>query len=207
MSKIATYISKLSPQARPAHAERLITMGTNNPLVPGNGPVLAELTTVNNALAAANAEIAVLAQQLKEKYTARNLLSAQWATKVNALAGFTFMATGGDAVAIESAGFSLVPAPQPPQPLHAPQNLRVATNGAPGVSKVTWDAEATAASFALQSSPDPITPTSWSETIVCTKASHEAAGAEPGKVCWFRVAGVNALGQGPWSLPVQRPVV
>jgi len=33
------------------------------------------------------------------------------------------------------------------------------------------------------------------------------SGAEPGKVCWFRICAVNVLGQGPWSEPARRPVM
>ena len=44
-----------------------------------------------------------------------------------------------------------------------------------------------------------------SGTVVETKFTGN--GAIPGKECWYRVAGVNRIGRGPWSVPALRPVM
>lgn len=204
MAKIATYASKKTIVEKPGYGLQVITMGTNNPSVPGNGPVLAEFATVNTQLLNLNAEIDVVREQLRSKVSERETLLPIWNAKLNAVAGYTLGATGGNPAAIESAGFYVVPPRTPSQPLEAPINVRVTTNGSPGVSKITWKPVEDAWSYLLQSSEDGI---EWSESIACTKARHETTGAEPGKVCWFRVAGLNPLGQGPWSEPARRPVM
>ena len=47
----------------------------------------------------------------------------------------------------------------------------------------------------------------WEFATSCTTASADVNGAEPGTRHWYRVAGVNGKGQGPWSQPVCRPVM
>ena len=52
-----------------------------------------------------------------------------------------------------------------------------------------------------------MTATSWGFALNCTTASANVNGAQPGQRYWYRVAGVNARGQGPWSEPACRPVM
>jgi hypothetical protein len=40
-----------------------------------------------------------------------------------------------------------------------------------------------------------------------TEAKFEGNGTIPGQKYWYCVAGVNKLGQGPWSKPALRPVM
>jgi len=55
--------------------------------------------------------------------------------------------------------------------------------------------------------PDPIDEENWKQTLSATRSSCELDGAQPGKRCWFRVAGISSTGQGPWSHPASRPVM
>ena len=75
------------------------------------------------------------------------------------------------------------------------------------MSKIKWDPAYGAKSYLVEQSPDPITEKSWVQVDTPTKSSCEIEGAEPGKILWFRVAGVNATGAGPWSEPAKRPVM
>ena len=52
-----------------------------------------------------------------------------------------------------------------------------------------------------------MTDTSWSFLTTTTGASHYGNGATAGQKRWYRVAGVNSMGQGPWSDPSLRPVM
>ncbi len=111
MAKIATYTSDLPTAEKPLRGNEIVALSTANPQVPGNATVLADFTTANTALAAACAQVEVLRGQLREAMTARQTAVATWTTKLNALAGFTLSATGGNAESIESAGFFIVPPP------------------------------------------------------------------------------------------------
>ncbi len=61
--------------------------------------------------------------------------------------------------------------------------------------------------FVFETCADPITADGWEEVARPRKPSCIVNGAQPGKKSWFRVAGVNGQGQGPWSDPVARPVM
>ena len=80
-------------------------------------------------------------------------------------------------------------------------------NGTPGHTLLSWPVLPGAKSYIIESSPDPITPASWGFSATCTTASANVNGAQPGQRFWYRVAGVNAKGQSPWSEPVCRPVM
>ncbi len=54
---------------------------------------------------------------------------------------------------------------------------------------------------------DPITEAGWKNMGTVVEPKFTGHGAIPGKLCWYRVAGVNKLGQGPWSEPALRPVM
>jgi hypothetical protein len=183
-----------------------ILKSTNNPLVPGNGPCLAAFSAAQTALAAAVQNVASLRDSLRQAVTQRGEAELDWDTKVMCLAAFTEAVTDGGAVAIESAGFGVRAGRTPAQPLGAPVNLMVETNGKPGVSKLTWMLDG-AKSFLVEMTATPDDAASWEQALVTTKATCEIPGAAPGQPCWFRVAGVNAAGQGPWSAVAPRPVM
>ena len=97
-----------------------------------------------------------------------------------------------------------------PSPLPLPDqvmSLNVLLNGSPGHSKLNWEAASGADGYLVQGSPDPITATSWTQSIVSTRTTFVANGATAGQKYWFRVAAFNAAGQGPWSEPSSRPVM
>ena len=207
MAKIATYTSGLSAAEKCLRGVTICTLSLNNPKVPGNGPALAEFKASNTTLTEACAKVEVLREQLADAITERNEEEEDWDVQITAFAGVTYGITKGDPAAYESAGFGSTRPPTPPQPLEAPQNVTVKTNGTPGVSKVKWKTEPEADSYLIQCSLDPTSPVNWGASMPTVKASFVATGGEPGKVCWFRVCGVNALGQGPWSEPARRPVM
>jgi hypothetical protein len=81
------------------------------------------------------------------------------------------------------------------------------TNGSPGVTKLSWNPLDGVRLYIVEQSPTPITETSWEQVATSTKASCETNGIEPGKEYWYRVAGVDTRGQGPWSAPACRQVM
>jgi hypothetical protein len=207
MSVIATNVSKLPIPQKILKGQEIITKSTSNPNVPGNTAVLATFVAAQAALVEkVNGEIAArgTAEQLM---TERKDALKTWATALNALAGFTESATSGNAAEIESAGFGVRNPPTPPQLLPAPVGVKARLNGTPGHTLLEWPPLAGAKSYNVEISPDPITPTSWSLACSCTTAHADVNGAQAGELYWYRVAGVNAKGQGPWSLVVPRPVM
>ncbi len=207
MSNIALNTSKLPITGKLVKGKTIITKSTNNPNVPGNTAALALFSTAQEDLDAANAAYEAAKQQLAMLQTARDNALNQWNTTLVGLAGVTESATGGDAEKIQSAGFDVRATPTPPQPVGQVANVRVSFNGTPGYSDVRWDRETNADAYMVQCSADPITEAGWRNMGTMTEAKFTGNGATPGQRCWFRIAGVNRLGEGPWSEPALRPVM
>ncbi len=207
MSKIVINVSSLTIADKLVKGQDIITKSTTNPNVPGNAAVLAAFTTAQAAFTAANAAYEAVRQQARQLMTQRDTAEEEWVTSINILAAFTESATDGDAAKIESAGFGVKAAPTPPQPVGQVENVKVTFTGMPGHSEVRWKRETNADAYVLERSPDPITATSWDNVGTVTEAKYEGNGTVPGQKYWYRVAGVNKLGQGPWSEPALRPVM
>lgn len=77
----------------------------------------------------------------------------------------------------------------------------------PGSFRVRWKRDAHASAYRVQRSPEPITDTSAEDIGTVTQATYTGNGVIPGQRYWYRVAAVNRLGQGPWSMPALRPVL
>ena len=207
MSNIALNTSKLPIADKLVKGQDIITKSTSNPNVPGNTAPLAAFSTAQTALTAANSAYEANRQEAAMLMTARDNALNTWNTTLVGLAGFTESATGGDAEKIQSAGFDIRATPTPPQPVAQVANVRVSFNGTPGYSDVRWDRDPQADAYMVQCSPDPITDASWKNMGTVAEAKYTGNGATPGQKCWYRIAGVNRLGQGPWSEPALRPVM
>ncbi len=175
--------------------------------MPGNTAVLAAFSAAQTALQEAVAAAVSARNASKEATLAQVAAEAAWKNQLVLLAAFTETATGGDPTKIVSAGFDVRGTPTPTPELGLVEGVIVRLNGAPGHSKLSWNALAGADGYVIQGSPDPITATSWTQSVVSTKANFQANGATAGQKYWYRVAGFNALGQGPWSEIAPRPVM
>lgn len=207
MAKIAVKVTRLTIPEKIQRAQDIITKSTSNPLVPGNTDEVADMSAAQAALIAANNACVAAQTSCKEAMSARNAALAEWMTKLTALAGVTEAITEGDETAILSAGFDVVPPRTPPQPLGAPENVRAQTNGSPGHTIVSCDPLHGAKSYLVQKTTDPTAEANWVTVATPTRSTCETNGVTPGTRAWYRMAGINARGKGPWSLPVERPVM
>lgn len=209
MAKIKINVANLPVAEKIQRAASFLAMGASNPNVPGNGPVLAELTTAQTALEAAVLACEEARNVAKQRTAECHTALAAWMTAVTNVASYTQSATGGDAGKILSAGFEVCnpPTPQPVPELVAVTGVSVTLNGQPGHSNVSWAPVPGADGYLVQGSPDPFTPTSWQWPEIALKTHCECNGANPGQKYWYRVAAFNAGGQGPWSSPTERPVM
>jgi hypothetical protein len=207
MAIIVLNISKLTNLAQIAKVGDIITKSTANPNVPGNAAPLALLVTTQEAYADANAAWEAYKTAGQTLLAARDTAKESCLQALTGLAAFTEMVTEGDVEKITSAGFDVRSAPSTPQPVEQILNVRVSFTATPGHSEVTWKRDPRAEAYVLARSPDPITPESWVNVATVTGVKYEGNGATPGQKYWYRVAGVNKLGQGPWSEPALRPVM
>lgn len=168
--------------------------------------MLTAFTTKHGTLKTANAAAIAARAASKQATTQLNAAKKDWVGGLNSLASVTESLTGGDAAKIQGTGFDVrnaaAPLPMPEQVM----NLSVALNGQVGYSSLTWNPLAVADHY-IQTSPDPITDASWTFVDTALSASYCGNGAVAGQKRWYRVAGVNTAGTGPWSDPALRPVM
>ena len=207
MSIIAINMNRLSLPRKFERSSEIANLSTNNESVPGNATLVASLTAAITAAKEASAAYDEARQSLKGLMAARDAAVNVMNNSVTALAGFTQSVTGGSAEKILTTGFDVRAEPGLPQPVEQILSVKVSFTGEPGKSLVTWKRDPNADAYRIQCSLDPMTATSWKDLGTVVGESFEGNGATPGMVCWYRVAGVNALGQGTWSEPALRPVM
>jgi hypothetical protein len=207
MAKIKLNLSKLSVVQRLQFAQQVIdAMGAAAVNFPAPNPPLANLQTLLATATTATNDAVAAQQTAQMKITERNVAVDALVAGLNAEAAYVESASGGDVAKIQSAGMAVRVAGAPVGPMSQPQNCAATAGDNDGAIDVSWDSVHGAVSYEVQSSPDPITPTSWVHRTSTTKSSLTLAGLPSGSRCWFRVRAVGAAGPGPWSDPATKTV-
>lgn len=120
------------------------------------------------------------------------------------LAAYVSNIAKGDATIIMSAGMEVSSSASPVQPVDAPVVQSIANGAMPGTMTLKWKRVSGAKSFSVEKCLDPVTPDGWSNGDTATKVTATVSGLMPGKLYWLRVAGVGAMGKGPFSEPMSR---
>ncbi len=186
--------------------KNLITAATGNPNVPTPTPSLVTLQalvddgeTKINAVEVADDHGAMLRADRDEHMDKIRLAIAQFVAHAEG-------ATGFDAVKLQSLGLQLRSTGSTPKPCVAPLGLIATVGELEQEMRLRWPNQKQADSWIVQSSPDPITPTSWVQENVVSEAKALLTDLTSGEKRWARVRGVNRLGHGPWSDPVCRMI-
>ncbi len=207
MSTIAANTYRLPIVNKLAKGQQIINLSTDNPNVPGNEATVARLVAAQAVLDAAYAAYESIHQQARQLLAERDTAVQEWNTAINGLAVLTESITDSNPEKILSTGFDVRSPKTPPQTVAQITEVRVRYEGNPGYSNISWKSDRNAAAYRVQRSPDPITDTSWTEAAITIAAKFRGNGATPGERCWYRVAAINRLGQGPWSAPALRPAM
>jgi hypothetical protein len=85
-------------------------------------------------------------------------------------------------------------------------NLVLTEGDFEGTLDAAWDAVYGASSYEIQTSPDPMTATSWAFKMTSPKSSATLPALTMGSRAWVRVRAVGAAGPGPWSDPAVKTV-
>ncbi len=76
-----------------------------------------------------------------------------------------------------------------------------------GTLDASWDPVRGANSYEIQTSPEPVTGTSWAYKMTAGKSSATLSGLTTGTRTWVRVRAIGAEdATGPWSDPVVKTV-
>jgi len=122
-------------------------------------------------------------------------------TIITLLAAYVLNASKGNEELIRSTGFEVRAAPSPVGELGRPLNLRATTGAISGEIQLDSKSVRGAQSYVWEHSTDGST--GWQYHSTTTSARTTIKELPPVSSHWFRVAGVGASGQGPFSDPVK----
>lgn len=205
MALIKLSLESLSRLEKVVQGETIAPKMTGNSAFPDAGPLVAILVTKTAALKAKLLAQEAAKQAAKEATEQATVAEEEYHSALNALADHAQSVSGGDATKLLSGGFDLR-SEGAPTTMGQVTNLGATEGDDASEIDLSWDAVRGAKSYEVQSSPDPVTPTSWSHLGIATKSKITFAGLPSGAVCFFRVRAVGANGNGPWSDPAMKRI-
>ena len=206
MAKPKLNLDQLTYEQKLTQATEIKTKMTGNANFPTPVPTLASYTTLITTATTKHAEWTDAQQVAKIKTVERQNAFAALDAASTQLAGYVEAASGGDAAKIESAGMSVRSDRTPPQVPGQVLNLVLTAGDFPGTLDVAFDPAAGAKSYEVQTSPDPMTESSWVFKQSLAKSSGTVPGLTSGSKVWARVRAVGAAGAGPYSDPAVKVV-
>ncbi len=162
------------------------------------------LTTFGTAITTAQTKLTAAenAQTAAKQATAdKDTAIASLVALATQLAGYVDMTAAGDESKILSAGLSVRAAKTPQSVPGQVQNLSLTAGDNAGVLDAQWDSMGNAKSYEVQTSPEPMTGTSFVAADTVTKSSATLGGLTSGSRAWVRVRAINSAGKGAWSDP------
>jgi hypothetical protein len=207
MAKVKLGLNRLNPDQKIDQANIIKTALTGNANFPTPNPTLAAygtlITTAQTKVNAYNLLKAQLDAALADRDAAIRALDAG----TTQMGDYIQNVSGGDRTKIESAGMSVrndgAPIGTPDRVL----NLVLTEGDFEGTLDAAWDKVRGASSYEIQTSPDPITPTSWTFKQSASKSSATISDLTSGAKLWVHVRAIGARNTaGPWSDPAIKVV-
>ena len=207
MAKVKLGLDRLTPDELAAFANVVKTAMTGNANFASPNPTLVALgtliTTLQTKIASYNTSLAAVDTALADRDAADLALRAGLTQE----AAYVENASNGDRIKIESSGMGVRGSNTPIGPVTQVLNLIVEASEFDGALEAAWDPVRGAASYELQTSVDPVTPSSWAFRDVSTKSTIHLNTFTSGAKMWVRVRAIGAdNNKGPWSDPAAKTV-
>ena len=200
-AKVALNLGNLTPRAKLAKLQTAITKCGEAPALANPTPPLATCTTNHDAAEAIldliDAKEAELVNLRVQRDQAMDLAMSNYAT----LGSCVETASQGDPAGITKNGFDVASDGSAKPPVGQTMNLVLTHGDTDGSVDVSWNRDKSAKSSEVQTSPDPVTPTSWVPNQIVTKSSCTILNQPIGSKLWVRVRGHGKDGPGLWSDP------
>lgn len=206
MAKPKLNLRDLDALQKVQKANDIVDAMTGNANYPAPNPVLAAVTAKSDALSAAFSAREVAKQTLDERQELLATAGGDLDAALTGLMAYVESASGGDAAKILSAGFEVRGQASPPAPMAQVEGLDSTIGDMQGRVVLRWTPVRGAKSYEVQTSPDPITSTSWAAAGISTRSTLTLDGLPIGARCWFRVRAIGSAGPGPWSDPAVKTV-
>lgn len=184
-----------------------VTQMTGNANYPTPNPALTVITAKANALESALGAQQVAQQAAKTATTNLENKEKEADAAVSSLSNYVWETSGGDEAKIQTAGMTLRAPKTPTTSLSAPQGVTATAGDDEGELDLVWEPVPKSKGYEVQTSPDPVTGTSWAFAETSSGSKTTLDGLPSGSKIWVRV---RALGpkkiKSPWSDPAVKRV-
>ncbi len=204
MAQVSLNLSGLNIAALLQTANNIKTSMTGNANFTTPNPPLTEITARITALTNAVNTYEMNVLNTSESLTVRDDAAQALIDDLLALGGYVQSQSGGDVSKIQSAGMTIKSARTPSAVPGQVGNLSVFPSDGAGGLDLQWDPMPGTKSYEIQTSVDPITPTSWVSQPPVTKSKTSLTGFASGSKIWSRVRAVNPAGIGAWSSEIAK---
>ncbi|MBI5779391.1 MAG: fibronectin type III domain-containing protein [Planctomycetes bacterium] len=199
MGKVKLELRKLHILDKIRLANTIVTMMTGNPNFTTPVPALADLTNETIASGAAYNDAMIKRQDSKLATQVLDDREDALDLKLTQIALYVENVSAGNETKISSAGMSVRDRATPIGELMPPSALSAMAGNKDGEIDLNWEPVRGANSYVIQMTSDPNVPSSWANKANATESYAVILGLTSGNKYWFRVAGLGAAGQGPFS--------
>jgi hypothetical protein len=207
MSKVKLDLRAKSDNDLKAFAQQHITKMTGNTNFTTPDPDAATFLAASDGFSTALAAADAAQTTAKEKTAAKDAARGTLERLLTDRGGYVERKSGGDAAKILSSGFATRADSAPSGVPAQVTNLALTTGDNAGEVDAQWDAVTGGKiTYEIQTSPDPVTPTSWGSQIRSTKSKAAITGLTSGARVWIRVRATGSGGEGAWSDPATKIV-
>ena len=205
MAKVKLNLDRLTVTELIQRATDIKTAMTGNANFTTPIPPLATVTTQLTAVTTTNSTYETGQITQKTNLTNRDNAVAALIATLTLLGSYVEAASLGDAAKIQSAGMSVRAAKTPSAMPAQVGNLSLTAGDNAGEIDAQWDPNG-GKTYEIQTSPDPVTNTSWTNQPSVTKSKAVLLGFTSGARVWVRVRATGPGGIGPWSDPATKIV-
>jgi hypothetical protein len=200
MNKPKLELETLTDQQTVDLATLIATQLTGNAAFSTPNPTIAALTTMRNDVATLLSERANLLAEAQAKTLAIRAALDTLRAGLTQEASYVETVANGDATLIASAGMQIADTPAAVGEMPQVELLQTTQGDEAGEVDLQWQPiRRGLKSYVIEKSASPDGQSAWVHAQVETRSRASVKGLTSGTRYWFRVAGVGAAGQGPWS--------
>ena len=203
MAKIKRSVRGWSVAKRVETGRERIKKLTGNADFPTAPSWLPPFQTATGDLGAAIGDLAEKRREYRAAAARLRAATKRWDQEHSFLASRIELESEGDATKISGTGFPLHGQRRVAPLLPAPENLCGALGERAGWIHLMWDGLPAAQTYVIEMCAD-LAAGHWQPVLTVRKSSGTVKNLTSGTTYWFRVAGRNRAGTGPFSSPIQR---
>lgn len=197
-------LNRLEDDQLDGYAQDKVDKITGNPAFPGGPGGFPELDTVVVKLGVYRTALAKADDGSKADTLAKNIARTELEEAITLLAFKVRELVAGDVPLFLSTGFDIKSKGAPVGLAEAPAGLEAREGPFSGSIALNWNTQPEARTFVVEMTTNISNPGSWTHIAVVTRSGFTVEALVSGTQYWFRVAAVNAVGQGPYSDPATK---